>query len=78
MCTVSGAAGSPLTEIAASPTPNAYSMLNWPGANAPRGAAPSSRRVTTSAISLVDGADADRHGDQPLVDGGGGAHGPVR
>ena len=27
---------------------------------------------------VVDGADADRHGNQPLVDGGGGVHGPVR
>ena len=27
---------------------------------------------------VLDGADADRHGDQPLVDGGGGVHDPVR
>src|SRR5512143_3723393 len=34
VCTsCSGRAGSPLIEIGTSPTPNTYSMLNWPGAN---------------------------------------------
>ena len=27
---------------------------------------------------VLDGADANRHGDQPFVDGGGGVHDPVR
>src|SRR5579875_1106835 len=44
--------GSPLIEIGTSPTPNAYSMLNWPGRNengSPGGGSSSS--VTTSADS---------------------------
>src|SRR6266542_866613 len=44
--------GSPLIEIAISPTPRAYSMVNWPGRKAGIGASTGSRRsVAESCVS---------------------------
>ena len=56
VCTTSsGRAGSPLIEIGTSPTPNTYSMLNWPGANGrKRGSASgASVSVKVSPVSFV-------------------------
>ena len=43
--------GEALVEIGTSPTPNAYSMLNWPGAGTTGSARGSSRSVQVSAVS---------------------------
>src|SRR6266568_4723514 len=45
------AAGSPLMEMGTSPTPNAYSMSNWPGENANPPPGGSRVTVTVSAVS---------------------------
>ena len=45
-----GSAGSPLIEIATSPTPWTYIMLNWPGAN-PNPPGGVNVNVTTPSIS---------------------------
>ena len=43
--------GEALVEIGTSPTPNAYSMLNWPGAGTTGSASGSSMSVQVSAVS---------------------------
>jgi hypothetical protein len=62
--TAAGTAGSELTEIATSPTPGKYSMLNWPGRKAK---SPSARsKVATPGVSGVTARTAaivTCHGD---------------
>ena len=50
--TPSPRSGRPLSDIATSPTPKAYSIMNWPGRGAGSGAASGrSRSVAQSSVS---------------------------
>ena len=57
------AAGSPLTEIATSPTPGTASMVNWPGSNGGSGA-PAGSRISVTLSRVSRGASGHPVGDR--------------